>query len=447
VWFKLDEGLKHLEEIKKEFGLTYSDKGKPQFPTHIHGGWMQLGGQQHCFLGPCNRCPRVDVCNNELALISLAGETTNIRRAFIAEEGYNWVSIDFKGIELVISTNLSREPVWMDALLNKADLHKRMASLTFKVSEDQVKKDMRSQAKACNFANLYGAKPFTFSRQSGLPLAEATSIWEGWWSAVPILNGWCERCKLEARQTGVVETHFGRKRHIQFLLNEIAEHEQHNRYKEARQTIGFLDRTAVNTKVQGTGADIVKIAAYRVSQGIKKEKLEKAIRLKTIVHDEIDFEVKKGPEFEDLCLWIAKQMVFPIAGWAVPLEVDIEYGNGNPSSWGELTDLKVKPQSAPIKDSPIVVKEQYENSTVEDCCILHVNAQLTAELAKEINTAIMTSPGSQKLYLMVAGQTYRTKTASMVDQLSLTNKLANCKGLMVKDGKGNISEKLDTEIP
>lgn len=401
-------------------------------PRNLDHGWMQMGGKTYCFLGPCAECPLNSSCSRKSTKISLAGNTINIRSAIRARPGYVLVAIDYQQIEMRVAANLSNESVWIDAILAGRDLHTEMGSRGFKKPFEEVTKKERGLAKTQNFGNLFGGSPYTLSRQSGLSIEEAEVVYRAWWAAVPNMQSWVAVQHARVFELGFIKTFHGRQRDMSSLLREMKELELKGDRTAARKQRGFIERTSVNTPVQGSAADIMKIALVRVHNWIKKEGLEDQIHMLLPVHDEQVFEVRDDG-WEETAFQIAERMLFPIKSWRLPMGVDIEYG----PNWGDLQTLKMPADRAAkavgLDSKPVADKEVPR--AIEDSVTLKVNATLTSELARVVNTAIEGSQGVQKLFIVVEGQKWRGKSGIKVNGEELKRLLAPTKGLLVQEGK------------
>lgn len=244
----------------------------------------------------------------------------NIRKAFTAYEGDLWAHFDYKTQELRIPTNLSKEPVWLNAFLKKEDLHKAVAAMVWGPDQAMLK---RKFAKALNFGALYGGTKYTFAHQLGCSEDEAQEILDKWWAALKSLTRWVRSSEALAKQEGSINTYFGRPRRVRHYFSS-----------KNRSVRNFAKRTAVNTQVQGAGADVIKIGMCKVYDEILKvpqNLKDPKVRLLSCVHDEMNFSIRnQEPFFTAACLKIQELMQFEIPGWEVPMLVDCTIGD----SWG-----------------------------------------------------------------------------------------------------------------
>jgi DNA polymerase-1 len=227
----------------------------------------------------------------------------------------------------VIGANLSKEPKWVDALLKDSDLHAITAMAAFKLSQEawdalpaDEKKRKRGIGKILNFATLYGATAHTLSRNTGLPIPVAEQIYNGFVKGHPQLFSWMDKVKLFARRNGYTNTYFGRRRWLKQFYNEGS-----NRMK------AFADRSAVNTAVQGTGADVTRIAMVKADKWLRTNQVDwDQARLVLSIHDELVFLMKESL-VDQVGPHLVRQMMFNVKGWAVQLSVEPKLG----TVWGE----------------------------------------------------------------------------------------------------------------
>lgn len=244
----------------------------------------------------------------------------DLRKAFVARPGFLIVAMDFSGEELRTAANLSREPVWVEAFLNDADLHKRTAQLVY--SREEVTKLERSNGKTLNFSMLFGAGPQRVSEQTKASMAEAKKMIASFFAGVPTLHRWLESGKKQARKEKMVQTAFGRVRPLAIY------YESGDRGMEAHG-----DRCVGNTKIQGTCADIMKIVMVRVHSWIYNNGHQDNVRMLLTMHDELVFEIKADmidyyiPRLNKIML--LEDVLQGILKWPVKFKVDAEYG----TSW------------------------------------------------------------------------------------------------------------------
>jgi DNA polymerase-1 len=243
-----------------------------------------------------------------------------IRRAFIAPPGWKLVSADYSQIELRILAHITGDAPLVDAFQNDEDVHTRTAAELFDVRVEDVDKEMRRKAKMTNYAIAYGVSGFGLARQLGSGTAgEAAEFIKRYFEALPGVKKYIDETLAEARERGYVETLKGRRR----PLPEI-------RSPRAPERAG-AERTAINHPIQGTAADIMKIAMLAIHKDLPKSGLR--ARMTMQVHDELVFEVPED-EVEKLAEFITQRMRdVPTAALKlrVPLEVEVEAGQ----NWNE----------------------------------------------------------------------------------------------------------------
>ena len=200
-----------------------------------------------------------------------------IRRAVIPEDGCVFVSADYSQIELRLMAHFSQDANMLEAFREGLDIHAATAARIFNVPVEQVTKEQRRRAKTANFGIIYGISSFGLAQQLDCSRAEAKALIDGYFDAFPQVKEFIERQKQFARDKGYVETLFGRKRYLPDILS-------HNSVVRS-----FAERNAVNAPVQGTAADIIKMAMVSIAQRLKKENLR--ARMIMQVHDELNFNV------------------------------------------------------------------------------------------------------------------------------------------------------------
>ena len=199
-----------------------------------------------------------------------------VRKVFIPEEGKVYIDADYSQIELRVLAHMSKDKHMIEAFINGEDIHKQAASKVFKTPIDEVTKEQRSHAKAVNFGIVYGISEFGLGEQLGISRKLAKQYIEEYLQEYSGIKDFMEKMKETAKQTGYVETLFNRRRYIPELKS--------NNYM-VRQ---FGERAAMNTPIQGTAADIMKIAMIKVKEELEKQNLKSKIVLQ--VHDEMMIE-------------------------------------------------------------------------------------------------------------------------------------------------------------
>ena len=235
----------------------------------------------------------------------------NLRKVFKPREGYVFLDADYSQIELRIFAHMSCDEEMIKAFNSSEDIHKQAASKVFGVKLDEVTQELRTKAKAVNFGIVYGISDFGLAEQIGSSKAEAKQYIDQYLEKYSGIKKFMEEIPEKAKQTGYVETMFKRRRYIPELMS--------NNYT-VRQ---FGIRAAMNTPIQGTAADIIKIAMIKVYNKLKEEKLESKLILQ--VHDELLIEVKEN-EIEKV-KDILKNCMENVIKLSIPLKIDIKEGH------------------------------------------------------------------------------------------------------------------------
>lgn len=242
-------------------------------------------------------------------------EGREIRRAFIPEEGSLFFSADYSQIELRIMAHLSGDPAMTEAFVSGHDIHAATAARIYKVAIDEVTKDMRRKAKTANFGIIYGISTFGLAERLNIPRSEAKQLIDGYFETFPRVKQYMEQSIEVAREKGYVETLNGRKR----MLPDIHSHNSVVR--------GYAERNAINAPIQGSAADIIKIAMVRIFDRFEREGLQAKMILQ--VHDELNFTVPLSEIDTVSC--IVKEEMEQAATLHVPLVAD----TGTGSNWLE----------------------------------------------------------------------------------------------------------------
>lgn len=200
-----------------------------------------------------------------------------IRQAVIPDDGCMFLSADYSQIELRLMAHFSQDPHLVEAFRSGQDIHAATAAKIFNVPIDQVTKDQRRQAKTANFGIIYGISAFGLSQQLDCSRSEAKALIDGYFAAFPGVIDYIERQKELARQKGYAITLFGRKRYLPDIVS-------HNATVRS-----FAERNAVNSPIQGTAADIIKMAMVTIHRRLKEEGLKAQMIMQ--VHDELNFNV------------------------------------------------------------------------------------------------------------------------------------------------------------
>ncbi|MBU3852291.1 MAG: DNA polymerase I [Candidatus Paraprevotella stercoravium] len=233
-----------------------------------------------------------------------------IRKAFIPEEGCLFFSADYSQIELRIMAHLSGDEHMIEAFRNGYDIHAATAAKIFKKSLEEVTKEERSKAKAANFGIIYGITAFGLAERMGVSRTEAKELIEGYFQTYPKVKEYMNRSIEMAREKGYTETVYHRKCH----LRDINSHNAVVR--------GYAERNAINSPIQGSAADIIKIAMIRIYHRFREEQLRSKMILQ--VHDELNFSVY--PEEEEKVQQIVIEEMEHAYSMQVPLEADYGWG-------------------------------------------------------------------------------------------------------------------------
>jgi len=238
-------------------------------------------------------------------------EGRKIRQAFIAPKNYKIVSADYSQIELRIMAHLSKDPGLLSAFEKKQDVHTATAAEVFGVALNEVTSDMRRHAKSINFGLLYGMSAFGLAKQLGVDRVEAQKYMDTYFARYPNVHAYMEKAREFAGKNGYVETLFGRR----LFIPDI--HASNKMRKMA------AERAAINAPLQGTAAEIIKLAMICVSEKIKKNNLPMTMVMQ--VHDELIFEVK-ADQVPAMCDVIQDCMAHAFK-MDVPLEIAIGVGD------------------------------------------------------------------------------------------------------------------------
>ncbi|MFO0932462.1 MAG: DNA polymerase I [Planctomycetota bacterium] len=238
-----------------------------------------------------------------------------IRTAFVPEPGWKLLSADYSQIELRLLAHLAGDPGLQAAFLAGEDVHRSTAAKIFGVEPKAVTPDMRSNAKAINFGIIYGMGAQRLAAETGVTMAEAEGFIDAYFKAYPRVKAFEAETVEAARRTGYVATMLGRRRYLPDLTSE-----------DPRLRSG-AERVAVNTPIQGTAADLIKLAMVRIDRRLTKEGFRARMLLQ--VHDELDFEVP--PDEVDRLTALVKKEMSSALEVTVPIVVDVGVG----PNWAE----------------------------------------------------------------------------------------------------------------
>jgi len=239
-----------------------------------------------------------------------------LRKAFLADRGYLFISADYSQIELRLLAHLSRDTNLKSAFLRGEDIHRQTAAEVFQVLPLQVTPQMRRKAKIVNFGILYGISPYGLSRDMGISQKEAEEYIQRYFGRYPKVKEYIDRILEEARKQRYVTTLMGRKRPLPEILVS-------NRKRRE-----FAERTAINSPIQGGAADLIKLSMINLHRRLKKENWHAYIILQ--IHDELLLE---APENQiEMVRKIVKQEMEQVMKLSIPLIVNTKIGK----NWGDM---------------------------------------------------------------------------------------------------------------
>lgn len=234
-------------------------------------------------------------------------EGKNIRKAFITQDKKILVDADYSQIELRVLAHLANDDVMIDSFKNNLDIHKKTASEVFHVSIDDVTDDMRRKAKAVNFGIVYGISDYGLSKDLHISRKEAKEYIEGYLKTYPKIQKYMEKIVQQAKEDGFVTTILDRKRYIPQLNSKNFN------------IRSFGERIALNTPIQGSAADIIKLAMLKVYNELKEKKLNAKLILQ--IHDEliVECDISECEQVKE----IMKSSMENVYKLKLPLKVDI----------------------------------------------------------------------------------------------------------------------------
>lgn len=257
------------------------------------------------------------LASSEPNLQNIPVDSLNIRAAFIPPEQFRFISADYSQIELRVLAHLSGDQGLVDAFLEGRDIHQQTAAKLFDVQLANVTNEQRQIGKRINFSILYGLTPFGLSKDLDIPFGQAKTYIEKYFAQYPRVQQWMEEVVEETKQHGYVTTLWGRRRYLPGI------------YERNRSLYDLARRIAINTKAQGTAAELMKLAMIKLETAFKEKKL--AAKMVLQIHDEllitapIDQEAQTGE--------LTKKLLEEIVSWKVPLQVSLRYGK----NWQEVT--------------------------------------------------------------------------------------------------------------
>lgn len=309
----LDFILEHRELSKLK--STYVDALPAALDANtgrVHTSYSQIGAVTG----------RLSSNNPNLQNIPIRTETgRKVRNGFIADEGNLLLSVDYSQIELRIVAHMAQDEAMLAAFRAGEDIHATTAAAVYDIPLENVTKDMRRHAKAINFGLIYGMSAYGLMHSTGLTLAESEDFVKAYFKKFPGIKKYLDGIRRDAAEMGYVETLLGRRRYFPALQT-----------KSNVQIKNREEREAINAPIQGTAADIMKIAMLKIPPALKKAGLSAKMLLQ--VHDELVLEVPKK-EIERTAKVVQETMAnaYPMS---IPLETEARAG----LNWGEMTVLK-----------------------------------------------------------------------------------------------------------
>ncbi|CAM3567053.1 DNA polymerase I [Erysipelothrix urinaevulpis] len=282
------------------------------YSTYAHGlkKYVQSDGKIHTtFNQHATQTGRLSSSDPNLQNISVRDEETRqIRRAFVASDDSYLVSIDYSQIELRVLAFLAREEKMIEAFNADLDIHTKTAQEIFMA--ESVDSEMRRQAKSINFGIVYGMSPYGLSKQLDIPIKQASEFIKAYNDVYPGIQGYMDTLVESCKKEGYVTTHFGRRRYIPEI------------YSSNRANAQFGERAAMNAPIQGTAADIIKMAMIKTAKIIEDKGFKSRMILQ--VHDELVFDVLESEKDEFIELMV--DAMETIVDWDVKMKVSVSVG-------------------------------------------------------------------------------------------------------------------------
>jgi len=300
----LPELLMEYRELSK-LENTYLDT----LPSLIHPGDKRLHTSFNQTVASTGRLSSSDPNLQNIPIRRELGR--DIRRGFIPRKGWSFLAADYSQIELRLLAHLSDDPAFVEAFKSGGDIHRQTASIIFGVPVEDVTSEMRARAKTINFATIYGQGAHALSRQLKISNAEAKAFIATYFERFRGVRQYLDSMVEHAREHGYVETIFHRRRYIPELRD---------RNFNIR---AFGERTAANSPIQGSAADLIKIAMIRIDSTLKQQSMQSRMLLQ--VHDELVFEFP--PQEQEQLVTLVKHEMEHAAILSVPLVVDVGLGD------------------------------------------------------------------------------------------------------------------------
>jgi DNA polymerase-1 len=354
----------------------------------------------------------------------------DLRRAVIAHPGYKILSVDYSGEELRVAANFSHEPKWIEEFtIGSADLHTKTAQAV--TGKTEVSKKERKLSKTLNFHILYGGGAGGFAVRAKIPYETSKKMLINYFREYSQLKRWIDKESKAARERGYSLTALGRRRPLR---------EFYGNSDPKIQAKG--DRCAINSVIQGSSADIMKIALFKVWKWIHTNGLENDVRMLAPVHDEIFFEIKEEKLealVPEICEIMRLRDLTTRLKWPVPLDVDAEYGDSwhvDHNFWEEHKEAKkavAVSQDTPVQESTMAP----EPVTVQPTPVEREDSLPRVELTKE-------DPGASTETKKDGAHPVSTTTNEVTQYyLNITVKNAFAGGVEKKEDYKNVLEKTD----
>lgn len=294
-----DKVLKYREIAKLK--STYTDALPKQILSRdgrVHTNYFQCG----------TSTGRLSSNDPNLQNIPIRTELgKDIRKTFISSNGYKILAADYSQIELRIMADVANVKNLKQAFIDNVDIHTRTASQVFGIPESEMTSDIRRKAKAINFGIIYGISPFGLANQLDIPQSEAKEYIDNYFKNFPEIKEYMEKIKEFAHQYGYIKTLYGRKCFITNINNPKLK--------------SYAERAAINAPIQGSAADIIKMAMIKIQNALAQNNLINDIRMLLQVHDELVFEVKEDKI--DYATKFIKETMENIVKLSIPLEVEV----------------------------------------------------------------------------------------------------------------------------
>lgn len=294
-----DKVLKYREIAKLK--STYTDTLPKQILSRdgrVHTNYFQCG----------TSTGRLSSNDPNLQNIPIRTELgKDIRKTFISSNGYKILAADYSQIELRIMADVANVKNLKQAFIDNVDIHTRTASQVFGIPESEMTSDIRRKAKAINFGIIYGISPFGLANQLDIPQSEAKEYIDNYFKNFPEIKEYMEKTKEFAHQYGYIKTLYGRKCFITNINNPKLK--------------SYAERAAINAPIQGSAADIIKMAMIKIQNALAQNNLINDIRMLLQVHDELVFEVKEDKI--DYATKFIKETMENIVKLSIPLEVEV----------------------------------------------------------------------------------------------------------------------------